>query len=323
MRIGIYGYGNLGKGVEKAILSSSDASVVGIFTRRAEKGVASPFGNAVYGTEKAESFKNKIDVMIICGGSASDLPKMTPSLAKIFNVVDSFDNHSKAVEHFSAVDKAARECGKVAMISAGWDPGIFSLSRLYFSAFLPSGITYTLWGPGVSQGHSEALRRIEGVVDARQYTIPKPSIKSKLLSEGSKSFAPSEIHRRECYVAVKDGADKEKIRNEITGMEGYFKGYDVDITFVSESELKERHSKMNHSGSVIRVKNNGTEDDASLELSLKMDSNPDFTASVLLASARAVFRLSFQEVVGCVTVADIPPVYFSEFGRDEFLKKFI
>ncbi|MBQ9071233.1 MAG: diaminopimelate dehydrogenase [Clostridia bacterium] len=321
MRIGIYGYGNLGRGVECALHSSKDAQLVGIFTRRAPSSIKTVFGTPVFSSEKVSDFKKKIDVMIICGGSATDLPEMTPALAMDFNVVDSFDNHADVMRHFAAVDKAASSGGKLALISSGWDPGLFSLARLYFSAFLPEGKTYTFWGKGVSQGHSDAVRNIEGVLDARQYTIPNDEAMADVLTGNFPTLRPTDMHRRECYVVAKPEANKEKMTRKIKNMPAYFRGYDTSVSFISTEELLEKHGKMSHGGRVIRSGKTGVDFSnlSALELNLKLDSNPEFTAGVLLASARAVYRMSSRGDVGAKTLFDVTPTDFSELAREEII----
>ena len=319
MKIAIYGYGNLGRGVECATKYYKDAELVGVFTRRPPEAVKTLFDTPVYSIDSILDFKDKIDVLIICGGSATDLPKMTPSLAENFNVVDSFDTHAKIPEHFAAVDAAAKKSRHTALISAGWDPGLFSVARLYASSVLPSGSDYTFWGRGISQGHSDAIRRIEGVLDARQYTVPVPEALSAVRSGKCPELTTREKHLRECYVVAKDGADLEKIESEIKNMPNYFADYDTTVKFISLDELREKHSGMPHGGSVIRNGKTGAdgENTHTVEFSLKLDSNPEFTASVLVAYARAIYRLEKEGSFGCKTVFDIAPAYLSEYSAEE------
>ena len=319
MKIAIYGYGNLGRGVECASRYHKDAELVAIFTRRPPETVKTLFDTPVYSADKLLDFKDKVDVLILCGGSATDLPKMTPSLAESFNVVDSFDTHAKIPEHFAAVDAAAKENSHTALISAGWDPGLFSIARLYASSVLPSGSDYTFWGRGISQGHSDAIRRIDGVLDARQYTVPVPEALSAVRSGECPELTTREKHLRECYVVAKEGADLEKIEYEIKNMPNYFADYDTTVSFITMEELREKHSGMPHGGSVIRNGKTGIdgENTHTVEFSLKLDSNPEFTASVLVAYARAIARLAKEGSFGCKTVFDIAPAYLSEYSAEE------
>lgn len=319
MRIGIYGYGNLGKGVECAIKYNPDIELVGIFTRRAPESVKTLTGAPVYSAEAVLDFKDKIDVMVLCGGSATDLPITTPMLAEHFSLVDSFDTHAKIPEHFEAVDKAAREAGTVALISAGWDPGLFSVARLYASAALPCGKDYTFWGRGISQGHSDAIRRIEGVVDARQYTVPVGEALEAVRSGECPTLSTREKHRRECYVVAEEGADLARIEREIKEMPNYFADYDTTVEFVSLEELRANHAGMPHGGSVIRNGKSGLsgENGHTIEFSLKLNSNPEFTGSVLVAYARAVSRMAERKERGCVTVFDVAPRDLSMMSAEE------
>ena len=319
MKIGIYGYGNLGKGVECAIKYHSDAELVGVFTRRAPGSVKTISGAPVYSVDKISEFKDVIDVLILCGGSATDLPEMTPALAKDFNVVDSFDTHAKIPEHFAAVDKAANESGHTALISAGWDPGLFSVLRAYSSAVLPNGKDYTFWGRGVSQGHSDAIRRIDGVVDARQYTVPVETAIGAVRNGECPEFATREKHTRECYVVATEGADTARIEREIKTMPNYFADYDTTVTFVTAEELRANHTGLPHGGSVIRngVTGFNGEHTHTVEFSLRLDSNPEFTASVLIAYARAVCRMNSRGQTGCKTVLDVAPTDLSEMSGEE------
>ena len=319
MKIAIYGYGNLGKGVECAVKYHNDMELVGIFTRRAPETVKTVSDVPVYHADRICEFKDGIDVLILCGGSATDLPEMTPVLAKDFNVVDSFDTHAKIPEHFEKVDKSARESGHIALISGGWDPGLFSILRAYSSAVLPNGKDYTFWGRGVSQGHSDAIRRIDGVIDARQYTVPVESAISAVRNGECPEFTTREKHKRECYVVAAEGADTAKIEKEIKTMPNYFADYDTTVTFVTLDELKSNHAGLPHGGSVIRNGRTGFDGESThtVEFSLKLDSNPEFTASVLVAYARAVYRMHSRGDTGCKTVLDIAPADLSKMSGEE------
>ena len=319
MKIGIYGYGNLGRGVEAAMNQHSDCQLVGVFTRRSPESVKTVSGAPVFSAERITEFKDNIDVLIICGGSATDLPEMTPALAKDFNVIDSFDTHARIPEHFDRVDIAARENGHTALISAGWDPGLFSIMRVYSEAVLPNGRDYTFWGRGVSQGHSDAIRRIPGVIDARQYTVPVESAISAVRSGECPELTTREKHKRECYVVAEEGADLSRIEREIKEMPNYFADYDTSVTFITLDELRENHSGLPHGGSVIRNGNSGFDNKTShtVEFSLRLDSNPEFTASVLVAYARAIYRMNSQGVIGCKTVLDIAPADLSLMSAEE------
>lgn len=319
MKIAIYGYGNLGKGVEFAATQANDAELVGIFTRRDPSTVHPHTNTPVYTADDLDKFKDQIDVLIICGGSATDLPEMTPALAKDFNVLDSFDTHAAIPTHFDNVNKAAMESGHIALISAGWDPGMFSLNRLYASAVLPDGCDYTFWGRGVSQGHSDAIRRIDGVKDARQYTVPVPTALESVRAGECPTLTTRQKHTRECYVVAEEGADLERIENEIKNMPNYFADYDTTVTFISEEELKKNHSGIPHGGSVIRTGKTGwnSENTHVIEYSLKLDSNPEFTSSVLVAYARAIFKMHSRGVNGCKTVFDIAPADLSTMSAEE------
>ncbi len=326
IRVGIFGYGNLARGAECAINASRDMELVAVFTRRSPDTVKiATEGVSVIHADDVLSMKGKIDVMIICGGSASDLPKQTPYLAEHFNVIDSFDTHAKIKEHFSAVDASAKKGSKTALISAGWDPGMFSLARLYSEAILPNGKDYTFWGKGVSQGHSDAIRRIEGVVDAKQYTVPVEEALAAVRSGGAPELSTREKHTRECYVVAKEGADLEKIANEIKNMPNYFADYNTTVNFVSEEELRKNHSGIPHGGFVIRSGKTGKDDANShvIEYSLKLDSNPEFTASVIIAYTRAVCRMASKGVVGCKTVFDVPPAYLSDKDSLELMGRLL
>lgn len=320
IRIAIAGYGNLGRGVECAIRQNPDMELKAVFTRRdpASLSIRTP-GVPVYPMEKAAEMAGEIDVMILCGGSATDLPVQTPAMAAHFNVVDSFDTHAKIPEHFAAVDQAAKAAGKVAVISAGWDPGMFSLNRLYANAILPNGKDYTFWGKGVSQGHSDAIRRIEGVQDARQYTIPVESAVEAVRAGKNPELTTREKHTRLCYVVAKEGADKARIENEIKTMPNYFADYDTTVHFISQEEMQRDHSGLPHGGCVIRSGRTGWEGEHHhvIEYSLKLDSNPEFTSSVLVACARAAVRMQQEGQSGCKTLFDIAPAYLSAQSGEE------
>ena len=321
IRIGIYGYGNLGKGVELAVQQNSDMEVVGVFTRRPPKSVKTLTGVPVYLADHAEKMRGEIDVMIICGGSATDLPTQTPALAKLFNVVDSFDTHAKIPTHAANVHAAAELAQTTAIISAGWDPGMFSLARLYSSAILPDGKDYTFWGKGVSQGHSDAVRRIDGVLDARQYTVPIDSALTAVRAGQTPDLSTAEKHERVCYVVAKEGADKAWIENQIKTMPNYFADYKTTVHFISAEEMQKNHSGLPHGGEVLRIGKTGktSEHTHVVGYSLKLDSNPEFTASVLVACARAAVRLNQEGAYGCKTMFDIPPIYLSAKSREELI----
>ena len=326
IRIGIYGYGNLGRGVENAINQNPDMELVAVFTRRdpASLKINTPTAK-VLSADTAVNMKNDIDVMIICGGSATDLPKQTPDLAKIFNVIDSFDTHARIPEHFAAVDQSAKQSGTVAIISAGWDPGMFSINRAYAEAVLPSGSTYTFWGKGVSQGHSDAIRRIDGVLDAKQYTIPVEKALSSVRNGENPSLTTREKHLRECFVVASENADRAKIENEIKTMPNYFADYDTTVHFITAEEMKRDHSGIPHGGFVIRSGKTGAalENNHVIEYSLKLDSNPEFTASVIVSYARAAYKLRQEGQSGCKTVLDIAPSYLSIKSPEELRKELL
>ena len=325
MKIAIYGYGNLGRGVECAVTAAPDASLVGIFTRRDPAAVRPHTDVPVYPADEILLYKDQIDVLVICGGSATDLPAMTPALAANFNVVDSFDTHASIPEHFARVDAAASESGHIALISAGWDPGMFSLNRLYASAILPDGADYTFWGRGVSQGHSDAIRRIDGVKDARQYTVPVPEALAKVRAGENPTLTVREKHTRECWVVAEDGADLGRIEREIKTMPHYFDEYDTTVNFITEEELLRDHRGIPHGGSVIRTGKTGWngENRHVIEYSLKLDSNPEFTASVLVAFARALFKMRSRGVTGCQTVFDVAPADLSPLSPEELRAKML
>ena len=326
IRIGIFGYGNLGRGVESAIRQNPDMELAAVFTRRdpATMKIRTE-GVPVYHADKAAEMADKIDVMILCGGSATDLPVQTPELAKYFNVVDSFDTHAKIPEHFAAVDAIAQESGKVGIISVGWDPGMFSLNRLFGGVILPEGKDYTFWGKGVSQGHSDAIRRVEGVADAKQYTIPVESALEAVRSGEAPELTTREKHTRECFVVAKDGADKAKIEETIKTMPNYFADYDTTVNFISQEELNEKHGGIPHGGFVIRSGKTGFEGEHThiIEYSLKLDSNPEFTSSVIVAYARAAYRMNKEGMKGCKTVFDVAPSYLSPKTGAELRKELL
>lgn len=319
IRIGIMGYGNLGRGIECAVRQNDDMELVGVFTRRAPEDVETLTDVPVYHVDKLTEMKDTIDVLMMCGGSATDLPKQTVEYAKYFNVVDSFDTHAKIPEHFANVDASAKESGKIAMISVGWDPGMFSLNRLYGNVILRDGNDYTFWGKGVSQGHSDAIRRIDGVQDAKQYTIPIDSALDAVRSCENPTLTTRQKHTRECFVVAKEGADKARIEEEIKTMPNYFADYDTTVHFISQEELDRDHAGMHHGGFVIRTGKTGLngEHNHVIEYSLKLDSNPEFTACVLTAYARAAYRMNKEGMKGCKTVFDVAPAYLSPLSGEE------
>lgn len=318
MRLAIYGYGNLGRGVETAILQNPDMQPVGVFTRRDPNTVRTRTGIPVYAADEIGAHKSEIDAVILCGGSATDLPKLTPMLAKDFNVIDSFDTHANIPVHFDAVDAAARAGGKLSLISCGWDPGMFSLNRLYAGAILPDGKDYTFWGRGVSQGHSDAIRRIPGVLDARQYTVPIPAALDAVRSGKQPELTTREKHLRECYVVAAPDADKAAIETAIKTMPNYFADYDTTVTFISAEEMRNNHSALPHGGFVIRTGKTGLSGEHAhrIEYALSLDSNPEFTANVLVAFARAVGRMASRGQTGCLTVFDVAPADLSPLTRE-------
>lgn len=308
MRLGILGYGNLGRGVELAVEQNEDIELKAIFTRRDPKTLNVRNKDAeVVSVSEIENWKDKIDVLILCGGSATDLPEQTPKYAKMFNVVDSFDTHARIPEHFSNVDKSAKETNHTAIISVGWDPGLFSLNRMYANAILPNGNDYTFWGKGVSQGHSDAIRRIEGVKDAKQYTIPVEKALQAVKNCENPTLTTREKHTRECFVVLEEGADPKKVEQEIKTMPNYFADYDTTVHFITEEELKRDHSGIPHGGFVIRTGKTGGGCNHVIEYNLKLESNPEFTSSVLVAYARAIYRMYKNGNYGCKTVFDVPP----------------
>ena len=318
MRIAIYGYGNIGRGVELAIRANADQALFGVFTRRAPETVRTLTGAPVYAADSIFDHAGEIDAVILCGGSATDLPVQTPALARLFNVVDSFDTHARIPEHFAAVDAAARKGGKTALISGGWDPGMFSLARLYGAAILPDGKDYTFWGRGVSQGHSDAIRRIPGVVDARQYTVPIQSALDAARSGSRPELTARQKHLRECYVVAAEGADKGAIETAIKTMPNYFADYDTTVTFITAEEMRRDHANLPHGGFVIRTGKTGAkgEHNHTIEYRLQLDSNPEFTSGVLTALARAVVRLNAKGDVGCKTIFDLPPAMLSPLSAE-------
>ena len=319
-RIGILGYGNLGRGIECAIKHNDDMELVAVFTRRNPDDVKIMTENVkVYSINDVKDFKDKIDVMILCGGSATDLPEQTKKYVEMFNVIDSFDTHAKIPEHFASVDEVAKKSGKIGIISVGWDPGMFSLNRLYANAILTNGSDYTFWGKGVSQGHSDAIRRIDGVLDGKQYTIPVESALEAVRNGLNPELTTRQKHTRECFVVAEEGADKARIESEIKNMPNYFADYDTTVHFITEEELKKNHSGIPHGGFVIRSGKTGWNDENThiIEYSLKLDSNPEFTASVLIAYARVAARLNAEGQTGCKTVFDIAPAYLSAQSGEE------
>ncbi len=323
IRLAIMGYGNLGRGIEAAVRQNDDIELVAVFSRRDPASVSLKTERVpVYSAEDILKYKDDIDVLVLCGGSATDLPVQTPEYAKSFTVIDSFDTHAKIPEHFEKVDEAAKSGGNVAVISTGWDPGMFSLNRLYASAVLPDGRDYTFWGKGVSQGHSDAIRRIEGVLDAKQYTIPIDSALEAVRSGKNPELTAREKHLRECFVVACEGADKAKIEKEIKTMPNYFADYDTVVHFITKEELARDHSGIPHGGFVIRSGKTGLsgENNHIIEYSLKLDSNPEFTSSVILAFARAAFRMQKEGMKGCKTVFDIPPAYLSPLDGETLRK---
>ena len=320
IRIGILGYGNLGRGVECAIKQNEDMELVAVFTRRDPSTVSILTKTAtVENIANVADWKDKIDVMILCGGSATDLPQQTPEMAKMFNVIDSFDTHARIPEHFANVDAATKAAGKVGIISVGWDPGMFSLNRMYANAILPNGADYTFWGKGVSQGHSDAIRRVEGVKDGKQYTIPVESALEAVRSGANPELTTRQKHTRECFVVLEEGADAKKVEEEIKNMPNNFAENDTTVNFISEEELKANHSGIPHGGFVIRSGKTGWNEENThvIEYSLKLDSNPEFTSSVIVAYARAAYKLAKEGQTGCKTVFDIAPAYLSAQSGEE------
>jgi len=326
IKVGIMGYGNLGRGIECALKHTPDMTLTAVFTRRPPETVhILTEGVKVYHVDEAPRLKDEIDILILCGGSATDLPTQTPQYAKYFHVVDSFDTHAKIPEHFENVDRAAKESGHIAVISCGWDPGMFSLNRLYAGAVLPLGKDYTFWGKGVSQGHSDAIRRIDGVLDAKQYTIPVEEALEAVRSGSEPDLTTRQKHTRECFVVAKEGVDLDRIEQEIKTMPNYFADYDTTVHFISMEELKRDHSGIPHGGFVIRSGKTGweLEHDHIIEYSLKLDSNPEFTASVIVACARAAYRMQAEGQTGCKTILDLPPAYLSPLSPAELRQKLL
>ncbi len=326
VKIGIMGYGNLGRGIECALKQNNDMKLVAVFTRRNPDDVRIlTEGVKVYSVEDVLALKDEIDVLILCGGSATDLPKQTKEYAKYFNVIDSFDTHAMIPEHFANVDAVAKESGNIAMISCGWDPGMFSLNRLYAGAVLPSGKDYTFWGKGVSQGHSDAIRRIQGVLDGKQYTIPVDAALEAVRSCSNPELTTRQKHVRECFVVAEEGADLARIEAEIKNMPNYFADYDTTVHFISKEELVRDHSGIPHGGFVIRTGKTGWNEEHNhvIEYSLKLDSNPEFTASVIVAYARAAYRMKQDGITGCKTVFDVAPAYLSPLSGEELRKNLL
>ena len=319
IRLGILGYGNLGKGVENAIKFNKDMELCAIFTRRNPNDVKINSNTPVVSVNDIEQWKDKIDVLIICGGSATDLPVQTPKYAKMFNVIDSFDTHARIPEHFAHVDKVAKESGKIAIISLGWDPGIFSLNRLFGNILLPNGKDYTFWGKGVSQGHSDAIRRIKGVKNAKQYTIPVEEALASVRNGENPELTTRQKHTRECFVVLEEGADAKQVEHEIVTMPNYFSDYDTTVHFISEEELIKNHSGIPHGGFVIRSGETSEGTKHVIEYSLKLDSNPEFTSSVLVAYARASYKLNKEGQSGCRTIFDIAPSYLTNKTNEELI----
>ncbi len=320
IKIGILGYGNLGRGVETAIGQNDDMELVAVFTRRNPADLKiSTQSAAVLSIDEAEKMTDKIDVMIICGGSATDLPVLTPKFASMFNVIDSFDTHAKIPEHFAAVDKSSAESGKVAIISCGWDPGMFSINRLYSNCVLPNGKDYTFWGKGVSQGHSDAIRRIDGVIDARQYTIPVESALNAVRNGENPKLSTRQKHLRECFVVASENADKQEIERQIKTMPNYFADYDTTVHFITAEQMQRDHASLPHGGFVIRCGKTGKNNENShiIEYSLKLDSNPEFTSSVLCAYARAAYKMNCMGMSGCKTPFDVAPAYLSPLSGEQ------
>lgn len=323
IRIGIVGYGNLGRGVQYASAQNPDTEVVAVFTRRAPETVKTVLPVKVEKYEDMKNYVGKIDVMILCGGSATDLPAQSAEVAKLFNTVDSFDTHAKIPEYFAALDKSAKDAGHLSAMSIGWDPGLFSLARIYFGSSLADGSTYTFWGKGVSQGHSDAIRRVKGVKDARQYTVPVESALERVRSGENPQLTTREKHTRECYVVAEEGADLARIEREIKEMPNYFADYDTTVHFISEEELQKNHSGIPHGGLVLRSGKSATGSKFLMEFSLKLDSNPEFTSSILLAYARAVYRMHKEGKTGAITAFDVAPKYLCPLSEAEQRKELL
>ena len=317
-RVGILGYGNLGRGIELAVTQNDDMELVAVYTRRDPATVkVATEGVAVKPASALDSGEEPIDVLVLCGGSATDLPEQTPKYAALYNVIDSFDTHANIPQHFAAVDAAAAGAGKVALISCGWDPGLFSLNRLYANCILPEGADYTFWGKGISQGHSDAIRRIDGVADAKQYTIPVEEALEAVRSGSNPELTTRQKHTRECWVVLEEGADAEAVRKAIVEMPNYFADYDTTVNFISQEELDRDHAGLPHGGFVVRTGKSASGSPMTIEYSLKLASNPEFTSSVLIAYARAVARLAGEGASGCKTVFDIAPAYLSPLSGEE------
>lgn len=323
IKVGIIGYGNLGKGVHLAVNASKDMELVGVFTRRSPESVKTVLPVPVYTMAELDNFKGKVDVMVLCGGSATDLPRMTADIVKDFNTVDSFDTHAKIPEYFDKINAVAKENNKLGAISIGWDPGLFSIMRELFSSVLPNGKDYTFWGKGVSQGHSDAIRRIAGVKKAIQYTVPKEEAVVAVRSGLNPEFTTRDKHLRECFVVVEDGADKEKIATEIKTMPNYFADYDTVVNFIDEEEFNKTHGELPHGGFVLRSGNTSEDKSHLIEFSLKLDSNPQFTGSVLTAYARAIAKMAKEGYTGAVTVYDVPLKYLSSMSEEDLRKNLL
>lgn len=325
-RIGILGYGNIGRGTEIAVAAADDMELAAVFTRRDPDSVKILTPDVpVVNVSDIEKWADKIDVLVLCGGSATDLPVQTPEYAKLFNVIDSFDTHARIPEHFANVDKAAKESGHIGMISVGWDPGMFSLNRVYANAILPDGKDYTFWGKGVSQGHSDAVRRIKGVKNAKQYTVPVEEALEAVRSGKNPELTTRDKHTRECFVVLEDGADAARVEKEIKEMPNYFADYNTIVHFIDEDEFKKNHSGMAHGGFVFRSGRTGInkENNHIIEYSIKLDSNPEFTTNVIIAYARAVKRMYDEGMTGCKTVLDVPPAYLCEQSGEELRAHFL
>ena len=323
IKIAVCGYGNLGRGVEKEIVKSEDMDLTVIFTRRDPQSLKIGSNTPVVNMKEMEEWKDKIDVVIMCGGSATDLPEQVPIVAKMFNTVDSFDTHAKIPEYYKSVDDAAKSGNKTSLISGGWDPGMFSVMRVYANSILSNGSTYTFWGKGVSQGHSDAIRRVPGVKDARQYTIPIDEAMQRVRSGENPNLSTGEKHTRECFVVAEDGADKNEIERKIKTMPNYFDEYNTDVHFITEEELKQNHCKLPHGGFVIHSGETGDGNKQIIEYSLKLDSNPEFTSSVLIALARATYRMNKQGQYGAKTILDVPPALMSKKSGEELRKELL
>lgn len=325
IRVGITGYGNLGKGVEYALENAPDMELAGVFSRRSPESIKTRTDVPVYSMQQVEEMCDEIDVMIVCGGSANDLPVQTAQLAAHFNLVDSFDTHARIPEHFANVDEISKKSGKIGIISAGWDPGMFSINRLYSQAILPNGSDYTFWGVGVSQGHSDAVRRIEGVLNAKQYTIPSESAIERVRNGEQPQLSVREKHTRECFVVAEEGADLDRIENEIKSMPNYFADYDTTVNFISMEEFEDKHTGIPHGGVVLRTGTTGEDQKHKhvIEYSLTLDSNPEFTAGVLVACARAAYRMNKEGQCGCKTLFDIAPSYLHPQSAEELRKNLL